>query len=576
MQDQTKIDVYRKVYAIAKENPHVKNIGYPREKKDLDFFFEVGDASVTFKLKAKADFFTIRATRLYEDKNDDELYEIGTRLTEGTSYQHTEYDGKLIVICQMALVGVADNDASQKTIKAFKEFVAFLETHYTEDGLVFNDYEDVDSAKAAEIFAEQVDNSQATETEVEQKPAIAEDQAQESHADEKPVESETKIEEPKEPEPVKEEPVVKKAEVQKPETPSFPPSNAPRTIKEMYAEMNEIFNQREKQLSYLEETVQLKEKYVNGLLEKQKSQMESINRSNAELEAAKTALAKREDELSKKTAKYRSDLDTLTVAQKDVATREEKATAAEADLNKREEELSSLMEEIDSERTLLKLRKEQLDKLSNALDKRSQTVEDAEKSCATKIEDAEHKTERARIEMNNLEVLKRNVASMQNAINSRAELVSMQEEAIATQNPEDKRLELLKLINDLAEKERTIDAKDKQLREIMSQSDGNALSAEDFATVCEEYNFTTTAEGNLTAQSDGISITADVNTHMITVSAVFDKKDGKNKISAMRAFNKNGSGHISYIDGTTLFVAGFYIGNPLQTVESLLEEIRGM
>ena len=48
---ETKINVYRKIYNEVKNNPDVLDVGYPKEKEDLDFYGKIGDFLFDFSIK---------------------------------------------------------------------------------------------------------------------------------------------------------------------------------------------------------------------------------------------------------------------------------------------------------------------------------------------------------------------------------------------------------------------------------------------------------------------------------------------------------------------------------------------
>lgn len=65
---ETKINVYRKIYNEVKNNPDVLDVGYPKEKEDLDFYGKIGDFLFDFSIKTKVDIslkYSLDSPRLY-------------------------------------------------------------------------------------------------------------------------------------------------------------------------------------------------------------------------------------------------------------------------------------------------------------------------------------------------------------------------------------------------------------------------------------------------------------------------------------------------------------------------------
>lgn len=93
---ETKINVYRKIYNEAKNNPDVLDVGYPKEKEDLDFYGKIGDFLFDFSIKTKVDMLKVKASGDF-NLSEDQLLDYGNSIAENeTGIMFTTYDQKVM------------------------------------------------------------------------------------------------------------------------------------------------------------------------------------------------------------------------------------------------------------------------------------------------------------------------------------------------------------------------------------------------------------------------------------------------------------------------------------------------
>lgn len=126
MNQDTKIECYRKAYQTLKPMEGVRNLGYPEEKKDLEFYCDIGRFHVNYNLRLNRDFITIRAGKLYKGKTDEELDQIGRELSEGQSFYYTGYDEKLYLQLSLPMAGISDEAARTRVDEETIRFFHFL------------------------------------------------------------------------------------------------------------------------------------------------------------------------------------------------------------------------------------------------------------------------------------------------------------------------------------------------------------------------------------------------------------------------------------------------------------------
>ena len=130
MTQEAKVEAYKKVYALMKEEPGVSNLGYPEEKQDFEFFATINQ-SIRFNyiLRAKIDLLTLRAEWETRDIKDEDLNQMARDIASGyDGMMGTAYNGKLVLMFNMPLNGRIDKDALSAIEKKTLEFVRFVKT----------------------------------------------------------------------------------------------------------------------------------------------------------------------------------------------------------------------------------------------------------------------------------------------------------------------------------------------------------------------------------------------------------------------------------------------------------------
>lgn len=138
MNQEAKIEVYQESYSKLKENKHVYNLQYPTHKKHLEYNFCIGTAKVDVTIFSGSEMMKIQATIVYDDKSEDDIFNLSNELVEGHAGLCTNtYDNK-IVFSQNAIVTGMDNISSKKIMhNTIDSFVDFIISKYGQDERIF-------------------------------------------------------------------------------------------------------------------------------------------------------------------------------------------------------------------------------------------------------------------------------------------------------------------------------------------------------------------------------------------------------------------------------------------------------
>ena len=123
---ETKINVYRKIYNEVKNDPDVLDVGYPKEKEDLDFYGKIGDFLFDFSIKTKVDMLKVKASGDF-NLSEDQLLDYGNSIAENeTGIMFTTYDQKVIFQLSLPLTGMEDTAAESMMVESTRRFIAFM------------------------------------------------------------------------------------------------------------------------------------------------------------------------------------------------------------------------------------------------------------------------------------------------------------------------------------------------------------------------------------------------------------------------------------------------------------------
>ena len=126
LKTETKINVYRKIYNEVKNDPDVFDVGYPKEKEDLDFYGKIGDFLFDFSIKTKVDMLKVKASGDF-NLSEDQLLDYGNSIAENeTGIMFTTYDQKVIFQLSLPLTGMEDTAAESMMVESTRRFIAFM------------------------------------------------------------------------------------------------------------------------------------------------------------------------------------------------------------------------------------------------------------------------------------------------------------------------------------------------------------------------------------------------------------------------------------------------------------------
>ena len=126
LKTETKINVYRKIYNEVKNDPDVLDVGYPKEKEDLDFYGKIGDFLFDFSIKTKVDMLKVKASGDF-NLSEDQLLDYGNSIAENeTGIMFTTYDQKVIFQLSLPLTGMEDTAAESMMVESTRRFIAFM------------------------------------------------------------------------------------------------------------------------------------------------------------------------------------------------------------------------------------------------------------------------------------------------------------------------------------------------------------------------------------------------------------------------------------------------------------------
>lgn len=126
MRQEAKVQVYQELYSSMKDEPGVEGLGYPKEKKNFDFFFDFEGMHVDFSLMDGADLFRMETSRIYPGCDDRQLGEISKELETGRFIRCSYYNEKITLKHTHPLAGKPDEVAAREVKQSVRQFLAFL------------------------------------------------------------------------------------------------------------------------------------------------------------------------------------------------------------------------------------------------------------------------------------------------------------------------------------------------------------------------------------------------------------------------------------------------------------------
>lgn len=393
MIQETKIECYRKAYQKCKEMDHVTNLGYPEEKKNLEFSCQIGDIEVEYNLRLRTDFLTIKGAKRYPNEPDSYLTEIGQRLTEGRGFQFTAYSETIVFQLALPLVGIADEDAKRTINEQTDKFLDFLheivvnEETVTEEAVEDNGEDNgIEKAPVMEEISVSQDNDETVVENVDSsmEPDAVLDTTEVSEQPENATDTETEDRRNQ-----LEWIVAKKSENQK------------RT-----AELDRRTEELEEKEADLKRRAAAFDDHSKEIMEK----LESIGKREQDLQEKQDLLSNKENSIAVQNANLDKKNEAITARARDLKSLEEMITEKEAQMEEKSKAIKEQMDALtDRERNLsiqesnLKEKEEAFVEKSEAFTKKISRIEEEKNNAEQRLAIAEEKKRNIHVKMAQLE-----------------------------------------------------------------------------------------------------------------------------------------------------------------------------
>lgn len=97
MDIQTKVKSHSRLLRAVRQNPDISNVVVPENSDNYEFSCTIcSGVSMEFNLKGPTDLLVIKAEAELKDKTEQEIYEIGSEITEDTNVRFTSYEKESI------------------------------------------------------------------------------------------------------------------------------------------------------------------------------------------------------------------------------------------------------------------------------------------------------------------------------------------------------------------------------------------------------------------------------------------------------------------------------------------------
>ena len=186
MNQNSKIECYQKIYGHLKNVEGVMQLGYPKEKENLDFYCQVGAAQMNYSLNVSYDLLCMRANVVIENSDKDRRVALmDLILRDHPGMLATEYDNQVTLMVNVPCGGIGDEAAKTLLFDKASEFVLFLRDELPKklaEIFQVDDNETPDVAKEAvdeEVVTESEDAVDAVENAIEGEPVVAETEPEE-------------------------------------------------------------------------------------------------------------------------------------------------------------------------------------------------------------------------------------------------------------------------------------------------------------------------------------------------------------------------------------------------------------
>lgn len=127
MTQECKIECYRDLYAMFKQEKAVENLTYPESKKDYVFECTVKSVKIKCILRSERDLMRLTASMNCEGKSLEEVKKLGEKLADThVGINSIPYNNKLVFQYSYPFSGIADPDAKRLCMENTKVFLDFV------------------------------------------------------------------------------------------------------------------------------------------------------------------------------------------------------------------------------------------------------------------------------------------------------------------------------------------------------------------------------------------------------------------------------------------------------------------
>ena len=124
MQNEAKITCYQELYAKLKESDLLSAFGWPAQKEHLDFYFNIGNTKIFFRIFSNKDMMQIRSETDCKETQDEENIALAQEISKNFyGIFGTAYDGKIIFNLSVPFPSVSDDAGKQLIVDKTNYFI---------------------------------------------------------------------------------------------------------------------------------------------------------------------------------------------------------------------------------------------------------------------------------------------------------------------------------------------------------------------------------------------------------------------------------------------------------------------
>lgn len=128
MEQQKKVDCWRKMYAFLEPFEEIVDLHKPEQAKELELECKIGGARVNYQLRLNNDLLMIRAEIPCPDKSNDDIMDFGNKIVEDVEGDVSAYpvNGTLTILCRTVFTGLTEEKAEELVDKTGEDFFKYL------------------------------------------------------------------------------------------------------------------------------------------------------------------------------------------------------------------------------------------------------------------------------------------------------------------------------------------------------------------------------------------------------------------------------------------------------------------